>query len=102
MLTAQEKQPVDSISLQKKSETTSAVLRALIDKGILEEYYVQKDRIEFIGEGDSEIKKLNKAQEVAFSEIKTSFKKHDVTLLHGVTSSGKTEIYVRQCIQARY
>ena len=95
MLTAQEKQPVDSISLQKKSETTSAVLRTLIDKGILEEYYVQKDRIEFIGEGDSEIKKLNEPQEVAFSEIKTSFKKHDVTLLHGVTSSGKTEIYVR-------
>lgn len=95
MLSAQEKQPVDSISLQKKSDTTSSVLKTLIEKGILEEYYIQKDRIEFTGEGDSEIKKLNSAQEVAFSEIKTSFKKHDVTLLHGVTSSGKTEIYVR-------
>ncbi len=95
MLTAQEKQPVDSISLQKKSETSATVLRTLIDKGILEEYYIQKDRVEFTGEGEAQIKKLNDAQEVAFSEIKTSFKKHDVTLLHGVTSSGKTEIYVR-------
>ena len=95
MLTASDKKPVDSILLQKKSETSSAVLRALLDKGILEEYFIQKDRVEFEGEGDSEIKKLNEAQDVAFSEIKTTFKNHDVTLLHGVTSSGKTEIYVR-------
>ncbi|PKA83969.1 replication restart DNA helicase PriA [Ulvibacter sp. MAR_2010_11] len=95
MLSAQDKKPVDSIRLQKKSDTTSAVIKTLIDKGILEEYFVQKDRIEYSGEAASEIKELNEAQIVAFDEIKTSFETYDVTLLHGITSSGKTEIYVR-------
>jgi len=95
MLTSQERKPIDTISLQKKSDTTASVLKTLIDKGILEEYFIQEDRIEFNGEGNSDIKKLNESQEKAFSEIKESFKEYDVTLLHGVTSSGKTEIYVR-------
>lgn len=95
MMSAATKKPVDAIQLQKKSEASAAVLKTLLDKGILEEYYIQKDRVEFSGDAASEIKKLNEAQEVAFSEIKTAFKKHDTTLLHGVTSSGKTEIYVR-------
>ncbi len=95
MLNAQEKKPIDSVALQKKSNTTASVLKTLIDKGILEEYFIQKDRIEFSGDSDSEIKKLNEAQNQAFSEIKEIFKKQDVSLLHGVTSSGKTEIYVR-------
>ena len=95
VLSAKDKKPVEAGILQKKSDASSTVLKTLIDKGILEEYYIQKDRIEFDGEGDSAIKKLNEFQEISFSEIKDSFKKHDVTLLYGVTSSGKTEIYVR-------
>lgn len=95
MLTAREKKPIDSKLLQKKSGASSAVVKTLVEKGILEEYYIRKDRIEFSGEGISDIKKLTDSQEIAFSEIKTSFETHDVTLLYGVTSSGKTEIYVR-------
>ncbi|RMA64606.1 replication restart helicase PriA [Ulvibacter antarcticus] len=95
MITSQDKKPVEVKTLQKKSNTTPAVIKSLIEKGILEEYFVQKDRVEYTGESDADIKKLNEAQEKAFSEIKTSFEKHQVTLLHGVTSSGKTEIYVR-------
>jgi primosomal protein N' (replication factor Y) len=95
MLTSKTKKPIGSVVLQKKSEASAATLKTLIDKGILEEYFIQKDRVEFSGDASSEIKKLSEAQTVAYQEIKTSFRTNDVVLLHGVTSSGKTEIYVR-------
>ncbi len=95
MLNTKTKKPISSTALQKKSEASAATLKALIDKGILEEYYVQQDRVEFSGEASSEIKTLNEAQIKAYGEIKSSFETNDVVLLHGVTSSGKTEIYVR-------
>lgn len=95
MLNTKTKKPISSTALQKKSEASAANLKALIDKGILEEYYVQQDRVEFSGEASSEIKTLNEAQIKAYGEIKSSFETNDTVLLHGVTSSGKTEIYVR-------
>ncbi|MEZ4857877.1 MAG: primosomal protein N' [Flavobacteriaceae bacterium] len=94
MLSATEKN-VDSVLLQKKSDSSAAQIKTLIDKGILEEYYLQKDRIESFGEALSQLKGLSVAQQTAFREIENSFKKNDITLLHGVTSSGKTEIYVK-------
>ncbi|MCB0466107.1 MAG: primosomal protein N' [Aequorivita sp.] len=95
MLNSQTKKPISSKALQKKSEASAATLKSLIDKGILEEYFIQHDRVEFSGEASSEIKTLNEAQTKAYDEVKTSFDTNDVVLLHGVTSSGKTEIYVR-------
>ena len=95
VLSSQEKKPVSSAALQKKSNVTSSVLKTLIDKGILEEYFIQKDRVVFEGEAGAALKDLNEGQETALLEIKKAFETHEVTLLHGVTSSGKTEIYVR-------
>ncbi|MEH6765035.1 MAG: primosomal protein N' [Aequorivita antarctica] len=95
MLNSQTKKPIGSSALQKKSEASAATLKSLIDKGILEEYFIQHDRVEFSGEASQEIKTLNEPQTKAYEEIKTSFANNDVVLLHGVTSSGKTEIYVR-------
>jgi len=95
MLNTQSKKPISSTMLQKKSEASAATLKALIDKGILEEYFIQQDRVAFSGEASLEIKTLNEAQTVAYHEIKKSFETNDTVLLHGVTSSGKTEIYVR-------
>ena len=95
MLNTQTKKPISSVALQKKSEASAATIKALIDKGILEEYYIQHDRVEFSGEASSEIKSLSEPQAKAYQEIKTAFEVNDVVLLHGVTSSGKTEIYVR-------
>ncbi len=87
--------PIKVEELVKQSNTSSSVIRSLIDKEILQEYHLQTDRVQFEGEGSSNIKALNEHQEKALHEINASFSEKEVCLLHGVTSSGKTEIYVQ-------
>jgi len=87
--------PVESIQLQKKANASAAVIKTLIEKGVLEEYYIQKDRVEYSGQETGAIKELSDAQQKAFLDIQQSFSGKDVVLLHGVTSSGKTEVYVK-------
>ena len=82
--------------LKSKSTATSTQIKTLIDKGVFEEYFFQTDRIKFEDSEKSVSKSLNKYQEVALKEINTSFETFDISLLHGVTSSGKTEIYVKK------
>lgn len=89
------KKPVKVSDLSKESGASSQVIKALIDKDILEEYYIQTDRVQYSGNTTETSKALNKHQEEALKSIEETFKKHQVTLLHGVTSSGKTEIYVK-------
>ena len=91
MLTSNTQKPVSVKSLKEKSETSSAVIKSLVDKGVFEIYYLQQDRISF--SGSEKLKELSDIQTKALGEIKRSFHKNDVTLLHGITSSGKTEIY---------
>lgn len=93
-LKAKTKKPISTQDLQKASGASSAQLQALIEKGVFQTYQKRLDRIDFEGEISS-TKALNPDQEIAFSEIKESYKTKDVTLLHGVTASGKTEIYVQ-------
>ena len=67
----------------------------LIKRGILETYEVEIGRLNHGGEPHPElVKKLSPAQETAYNEILLSMIRKPVTLLHGVTSSGKTEIYI--------
>ncbi|APY09400.1 primosomal protein N' [Winogradskyella sp. J14-2] len=94
-LEASEQKPIKVSELSERSGASLAIIRALIDKSILEEYYIQTDRVQFEGEGDEQTKQLSDAQTEALESIKVAFETKPVTLLHGVTSSGKTEIYVK-------
>nr|WP_294780677.1 primosomal protein N' [uncultured Flavobacterium sp.] len=94
-ITASEKKPVTVKKLVEFSGATSTVVKALIEKEVFEEYYLQHDRVSFNGEKTEKELQLSEAQEKAFTEIKESFSTKEVSLLHGVTSSGKTEIYIK-------
>jgi len=80
--------------LLESTETTTAILNNLVKKGIFELYEQEVSRIDKPGIIEKEIPLLSEAQNAAFNSIKENFKKFNVVLLHGITSSGKTEIYM--------
>jgi len=94
-LRALEKKPVTVKKLTEVSGSTSTVIKALIEKEILEEYFIQHDRVSYEGKASEKQLLLSEAQEEAFDSIKKSLNEKEVCLLHGVTSSGKTEIYIK-------
>ncbi len=71
-------------------------LKPLIEKGFVEEYYLQKDRLSSY-EGEIErIEPLTESQQAAIEEINLAFNSGQNVLLHGVTSSGKTHVYLEK------
>ncbi|MFH6948579.1 primosomal protein N' [Flavobacterium sp. FlaQc-51] len=94
-LMASEKKPITVKKLVEVSNSSSSVVKALIDKEIFEEYLLQQDRVSFTGEASDKELILSEAQSIAFESIKNNFSEKEVCLLHGVTSSGKTEIYIK-------
>ncbi len=81
--------------LMNTAHATLANVNALVSRGIMETYEKEVGRLNNDAQPHPEnIKKLNAPQERAYNEIVLSWLKRDVTLLHGVTSGGKTEIYI--------
>lgn len=81
--------------LLNEAHATTAALNALVTRGFLTIYEREVGRVGNGGEPHPEnMKTLGDAQRKAFDEIQDTFRTKNVTLLHGVTSSGKTEIYI--------
>jgi len=88
------KKPIKSTDLEKQTGTSRSVIKALIDKEVLEEYTIIQDRVgNQEGPTARDLAVLNPEQKKAISEIQGFFKNPKPVLLHGVTASGKTEIY---------
>ena len=85
---------VSKKNLLEKAEANSTIFNGLVDKGIFEVYYQEIGRLDKSEVATMEGNTLNPAQQEAFQGIMDSFRQKNVCLLHGVTSSGKTEIYI--------
>lgn len=84
---------VSKNELKERAEVTASIIKSLIDHNIIEEYQKETNRFKYNGLPEGELPALSDAQAKALDQIHRSWMQHDVTLLHGVTSSGKTEIY---------
>ncbi len=94
-LAAKTKKPVKVSELSKTSKASATTIKSLIDKQVLEEFHLQTQRLQYEEKEISAAVELNEFQEKALDEVQQSFESENVCLLHGVTSSGKTEIYVK-------
>lgn len=86
--------PLKVEKLLEEAKVSNAVLKSVVEKGILEIYYLQKDRVSF---ADSDVlakKTLNNIQNEALYQVQQQFQTKNTVLLQGVTASGKTEIYI--------
>jgi primosomal protein N' (replication factor Y) len=95
LMASEKSKPVSAKQLMEKSGIALSIIKVLVDKAVFEEYNLQHDRVSFEGNFKLNQLVLSDAQNKALSEIQESFTSQDVTLLHGVTSSGKTEIYIK-------
>lgn len=90
-----EKREVSRNELLKESCISSAILNGLIDKEIVEIYEVETGRLTDASPSvTTTLSSLNAHQQAAYDHINEVWKSKDVCLLHGVTSSGKTEVYI--------
>lgn len=80
--------------LLKKAKATAAQLNGLVYKGVLHTKNIAVDRVGFLEQKEATFT-LSEEQQTALEKIKTGWEKSNVALLHGVTGSGKTLLYVQ-------
>lgn len=80
--------------LLERAGVTTAIVAAMVKKGIVEQYTVEVNRFRYDGRPLKSLPRLSEPQQEALEKIHLLWKDKDVDLLHGVTSSGKTEIYI--------
>ena len=98
ILDIQKKYPKKKFTVSEilsKSRISRSILNALVHKKILKLSYHEISRLLIENKKITETKILSEVQKKALLEVKKSFNQKDVCLLHGVTSSGKTEIYIK-------
>jgi primosomal protein N' (replication factor Y) (superfamily II helicase) len=93
-LQAQDKNPISVKKLLATSGSSISVIKSLVDKAIFVEYHIAQDRVVF-DKKEGAAFELSEAQQKAFMSIQENLELFDVTLLQGVTASGKTEIYIK-------
>jgi primosomal protein N' (replication factor Y) (superfamily II helicase) len=86
--------PVSKSILLSEAQSSPSTIEILIGKGILKAISAPVTRLTRLGSFKEPVRKLSEAQTIAYSSITNQFKEKDIVLLHGVTSSGKTEIYI--------
>jgi len=87
--------PISKEQLLEESNCSASVLKALTDKGIFD---IIKRPVSRLAAHDEDLNanfKLNDGQTAALAQIQTAFNEKDVVLLHGVTASGKTQVYIK-------
>ena len=80
--------------LASRADVTRPIIKALQEKGLCEIYTREISRFTFSGNGTGVLPALSPAQDKALDSIHSAFREKDVVLLHGVTGSGKTEVYI--------
>lgn len=86
--------------LLQRSGSSPAAFNGLVDKGIFHVYHHEIGRLNRKETNVVELNSLNEFQRQAYDQIIARFQEKDVCLLHGVTSSGKTEVYIHLIAEA--
>ncbi|MBT3560109.1 MAG: primosomal protein N' [Flavobacteriaceae bacterium] len=86
---------IEISDLKNISNSSSAIIKKMINRGIFHESYIQVDRIQSNQKSSNKKSNLSNNQNLAYNQIKESFRKNNIVLFNGVTSSGKTEVYIK-------